>query len=128
MSKTIIHILKAVFISVSSTMALLFLLALLWNRFDLSPSLRSALIIPIYVLPTFSAGAYLGCHANQKSFLHGSLLGFLYFLILLVFSMLLHPVWHGHSHIFPVFLLCICSGTLGGMTGGGFSEKSQELF
>lgn len=109
-------ILKCLLFSYLLTTGLLLLLALMLYRFGLSEQIVSICIIAIYVIVTFLAGLIAGKREGNRKFLWGLLIGTLYFLVLLIVSLMVN---HGMSSItgnfFTVLMLCAGSGMLGGM-------------
>ncbi|MEG1847864.1 MAG: TIGR04086 family membrane protein [Lachnospiraceae bacterium] len=94
----------------------LLLLALLLYRFQLSESVVTIAIIIIYIIATFAAGLIVGKKMEKRKFLWGLLTGSLYFVILMVISLLInHSITDVTTHILTTFLLCAGSGMLGGM-------------
>ena len=109
-------ILKCLLFSYLLTTGLLLLLALMLYRFGLSEQIVSICIIAIYVIVTFLAGLIAGKREGNRKFLWGLLIGTLYFLVLLIVSLMVN---YGMSSItgnfFTVLMLCAGSGMLGGM-------------
>lgn len=109
-------VIKGLILSYAVTGLLLLGLAFLVYRFRLGEQMTNLAIIGIYVLVTFLGGFVTGKKVREQKFLWGFLLGFLYILIILVFSMAV-------SHTFQVpdtaglsaLALCIGGGLLGGM-------------
>lgn len=116
LSSRLTFILKCLLISYLLTTGLLLLLALMLYRFDLSERIVSICIIGIYIVITFLAGFIAGKREGNRKFLWGLLMGGLYFLILIVISLVVN---HGMSTVdnnfFTVLILCCGSGMLGGM-------------
>lgn len=98
------------------TALLLLLLSFFLYKFSLSEKIVSICIIVIYVIATFFAGFVTGKKKETKKFLWGLLMGSLYFLFLLIVSLILnHGVKDLSSNFFSVLSLCIGGGMLGGM-------------
>lgn len=109
-------ILKDLLLSYLLTALLLLLLSLLLYRFSLSEKTVTLCITGIYILVTFLAGFLAGKKEGCRKFLFGLLLGGIYFLILLLISLIVNHSLQGFSgHFFTVLLLCCGSGMLGGM-------------
>lgn len=115
-SSRLTFILKSLLISYLLTAGLLLLLALLLYRFSLTEKIVSACITGIYILVTFLAGFLAGKREGAKKFLWGLLMGFLYFLVLTIVSLLVNksPAIPSPG-FFTVLVLCAGSGMLGGM-------------
>ena len=116
LSSRLTFILKCLLISYLLTTGLLLLLALMLYRFGLSEKVVSICIIGIYILVTFLAGFLAGKREGSRKFLWGLLLGGLYFLILIILSLVMNQGMGDVSgNFFTVLVLCCCSGMLGGM-------------
>ena len=111
-----IRMLKALLASYIMTGGMLLLLALLLYRFSLSEKIVSISIIIIYVVASFLAGSIAGKRAETRKFLWGLLMGILYFLVLVVVSLLVnHSLKDVATNFFTVLFLCAAGGMLGGM-------------
>lgn len=116
LSDRLTFILKCLLLSYLLTTGLLLLLALLLYRFNLTEKVVSACIIGIYILVTFLAGFMAGKREGNRKFLWGLLLGGLYFLILIVISLIVNRgMGEVAGNFFTVLILCCGSGMLGGM-------------
>jgi len=116
LSDRLTFILKCLLLSYLLTTGLLLLLALLLYRFGLTEKVVSACIIGIYILVTFLAGFLAGKREGSRKFLWGLLLGGLYFLILIVISLIVNQgMGEVAGNFFTVLILCCGSGMLGGM-------------
>lgn len=109
-------ILKCLLLSYLLTTGLLLLLALMLYQFGLSEKIVSICIIIIYIIVTFLAGFLFGKREGNRKFLWGLLMGGIYFLVLILVSLIVN---HGASGIngnfLTVLILCGASGMLGGM-------------
>ena len=116
LSDRLTFILKCLLLSYLLTTGLLLLLALLLYRFSLTEKMVSICIIGIYILVTFLAGFLAGKREGNRKFLWGLLLGGLYFLILIVISLIVNQgMGEVAGNFFTVLILCCGSGMLGGM-------------
>lgn len=115
-SSRLTFILKCLLISYLLTTGFLLLLALMLYRFGLSEKIVSIAIIAIYIIATFLAGFLAGKREGSQKFLWGLLMGSLYFLILIIVSLIINQGITGFSgSFFTVLVLCAGSGMLGGM-------------
>ena len=115
-SSRLTFILKCLLISYLLTTGLLLLLALMLYRFGLSEKAVSICIIGIYIIVTLLAGLLAGKREGSRKFLWGLLMGGLYFLILIVVSLIVNQGMQEVSgNFFTVLVLCCGSGMLGGM-------------
>lgn len=116
LSSRLTFILKCLLVSYLFTTGFLLLLALMLYRFGLSEKIVSICIIAIYIIVTFLAGFWAGKHEGNRKFLWGLLMGGLYFLILILVSLIInHGVSDLGGNFFTVLVLCTGSGMLGGM-------------
>ena len=92
------------------------IVALLLLLFQISENMVDIGIIIIYVLSCLGAGFIVGKRTKARKFLWGMVSGIIYFLILLLISFLMqHSMKNIGSDLATVLLICIGSGTLGGM-------------
>lgn len=116
MIKHITFMIKTMLLAYMMTAGLLLLLAFILYKFSLSEKAVTVAIIAIYVVITFLCGLLAGKHADRKRFLWGILAGVLYFLILMLVSVMVdHGVDNVTGNIATVFVLCAGSGMLGAM-------------
>ena len=116
LSSRLTFILKCLLISYLLTTGLLLLLALMLYRFGLSEKIVSICIIAIYIIITFLAGFLAGKREGNRKFLWGLMMGSLYFVILIVLSLIVNHGLSGVSgNLLTVLMLCGGSGMLGGM-------------
>ncbi|MDF2951693.1 MAG: hypothetical protein K0S18_1276 [Anaerocolumna sp.] len=114
-SKAIV-ILKILIITYIITGFLLLLLSFLMLKLDLSNAVLSGGIVFTYILSSFIGGLLLGKKAEQKRFLWGLGMGAVYFVILLLISVLGNTMAGIDTNsIFSSMLICLFSGMLGGM-------------
>ncbi len=94
----------------------LVVLAALLYKFELSQSVVSIAVIIIYVLMGFVGGFISGKILKNKKFMWGAVVGALYFIILIVVSLIIHKgIENDMMHFATTLVLCIASGTAGGM-------------
>lgn len=108
-------ILKCLLLSYLLTTGLLLLLALMLYRFGLSEKIVSVCIVAIYIIVTFFAGFLTGKREGSRKYLWGLLLGSLYFIVLLIVSLIVNHGMSASGNFFTVLILCAGSGMLGGM-------------
>lgn len=115
-SGKIVFVMKCMLAAYLLTAGLLLLLALMLYRFGLSEKVVSICIILIYIAVTFLAGFIAGKRAGEKKFIWGLVMGCVYFLILMVVSIIVNRgIEEPVSRMVTVFMLCSGSGMLGGM-------------
>jgi putative membrane protein (TIGR04086 family) len=108
--------LKNLLFSYVITVLMILLLSFLMLKLDVSNKILSGGIIATYILSTFIGGFLFGKSAEHKRFLWGLMMGGLYFVILLLASILTGSVMGMEpARVFTVMLLCLFGGMLGGM-------------
>ncbi len=113
-SQKMMGILKALLVAYLATSVLLALLAFLVYRLDLSENIANVSILIIYVVSNAIGGFAIGKWAKEKKYLWGIFIGILYFMLLVLITLGVHrTVVDGD--IVTIFILCVCSGTVGGM-------------
>lgn len=109
-------LLKTLAVSLLLTTAVLFLMAFLLLRFDISQGKVTAGVITAYALSGFFGGLIAGKCVGHRKYLWGLLAGTVYFVLLAAVSALAVPeAFGGAKFLLTSFLICSCSGTLGGM-------------
>lgn len=117
-NQKIIWLLKALFFSYVVTGISLLLLSVLLYKFEWNEHLVSAAIVAVYVLSTVVGGIVIGKLVRTRRFFWGLLLGNLYFILLLVITIILYRSLSGNGlNMLTAWILC----TGGGMTGGMIS-------
>ncbi len=115
-TKKVIFVTKCMLAAYILTAGLLLLLAFMLYRFGLSEKVVSICIIAIYIIVTFLAGLVAGKRAGKKKFLWGLAMGVMYFVILVIVSMVVNKGPQDVAqNMVTVFFLCAGSGMLGGM-------------
>ena len=117
-NQKIIWHLKALLFSDVVTGISLLLLSVLLYKFEWNEHLVSAAIVAVYVLSTVVGGIVIGKLVRTRRFFWGLLLGNLYFILLLVITIILYRSLSGNGlNMLTAWILC----TGGGMTGGMIS-------
>lgn len=117
-NQKIIWLLKALLFSYVVTGISLLLLSVLLYKFEWNEHLVSAAIVAVYVLSTVVGGIVIGKLVRTRRFFWGLLLGNLYFILLLVITIILYRSLPGNGlNMLTAWILC----TGGGMTGGMIS-------
>lgn len=117
-NQKIIWLLKALLFSYVVTGISLLLLSVLLYKFEWNEHLVSAVIVAVYVLSTVVGGIVIGRLVRTRRFFWGLLLGNLYFILLLVITIILYRSLSGNGlNMLTAWILC----TGGGMTGGMIS-------
>lgn len=117
-NQKIIWLLKALLFSYVVTGISLLLLSILLYKFEWNEHLVSAAIVAVYVLSTVVGGIVIGKLVRTRRFFWGLLLGNLYFILLLIITIILYRSLSGNGlNMLTAWILC----TGGGMTGGMIS-------
>ena len=117
-NQKIIWLLKALLFSYVVTGISLLRLSVLLYKFEWNEHLVSAAIVAVYVLSTVVGGIVIGKLVRTRRFFWGLLLGNLYFILLLVITIILYRSLSGNGlNMLTAWILC----TGGGMTGGMIS-------
>ncbi len=112
----VVVILRDLLVSYIITGLLLMLLAFLMLKADVSGMILNGGILLTYILSSFTGGFLLGKSAEQKRFLWGLGMGALYFVILVLISILTNSVMGMEAgRVVTVMAVCLFSGMLGGM-------------
>lgn len=112
----ILSVLKTLILSYVITALMLLLLAFLLYKFHLGEQIVNVGVLAVYVLSCFAGGFYIGKKVGSKKFLWGFLAGVLYFMLLLVLSMVMNKSGLSYSQQLVIaFAACAAGGTMGGM-------------
>ena len=92
------------------------IISMLLLFFQISEDMVDIGIMAIYVLACLGGGFIIGKRTKSRKFLWGMVSGVIYFAILLVVSFLVQSSMNNIGNdLVTVMLMCIGSGTLGGM-------------
>ena len=99
---------------------LLFLLAFLLYQMELTKEVVKIGIIVVYILSGFAGGFFAGRQMKDKKYLWGLLAGGIYYVILVLFSLLVKQGMGENAAVEPMrmlttLMLCTISGMAGGM-------------
>jgi len=112
----VMFLLKCLLFSYILTFLLLLLVTFLVYKASFTERMVSVAMIAIYVIATFGAGFLAGRRMQNRKFLWGLLMGTVYFLILLLMSVLVNRETGGLGNaVATTFFLCAGGGMLGGM-------------
>ena len=107
---------KIIILMYAITAILLFLLAILVQKFNWENDLISIGISVVYVISCFFGGFLAGKVQKTKKFIWGILLGLMYLMIMLVVTMIVKHGFHSTVSAFVInLLLCLGGGMIGGM-------------
>ena len=112
----VLRMMKALLVAYVMTGLFLLITAGLMYRFELSEGKVKIAVIGIYVLSCFTGGFLTGRMMKNRKFLWGSLLGFLYFAVMLTVSVAVgRELKEAVMVISTTFFICIISGMIGGI-------------
>ena len=112
----VIPFLKSLLFAYILSGLLLFLLAFLMLKMDLSATLVNVGVVAVYILSCFVGGFIMGKNTEQRRFVWGLITGIIYFLILVVISTVMNTfTGMDTSRLLSAFFICGFSGMLGGM-------------
>ena len=107
---------KILLLMYAVTAILLFLLAILVQRFNWDNNVISIGISTVYVISCFIGGFFVGKVQQNKKFIWGILIGLAYLIIMLVITLVVKHGFHSSVSAFVTnLLLCLGAGMLGGM-------------
>ena len=112
----VLRMMKALLVAYVMTGFFLLITAGLMYRLELSEGKVKIAVIGIYVLSCFTGGFLAGRMMKNRKFLWGSLLGFLYFAVMLTVSVAVgRELKEAVMGISTTFFICIISGMIGGI-------------
>lgn len=112
----VLRMMKALLVAYVMTGLFLLITAGLMYRFELSEGKVKIAVIGIYVLSCFTGGFLAGRMMKNRKFLWGSMLGFLYFAVMLTVSVAVgRELKEAVMGISTTFFICIISGMIGGI-------------
>ncbi len=112
----IVNLLLYLLVSYIGTALVLLLLAFLYYKLRFSEDIVSGGVVFTYVAAGFLGGFLAGRKMKQKKFLWGLLMGAVYYVVLLLLSLLVnHGIADLSKSMFTTLVLCAGGGMLGGM-------------
>ncbi len=115
-------IVKFLFAAYIVTFLILAILAFLLFKFNVSQGFVNGGVIFAYIFSSFLAGLLFSKRVESRRFIWGALIGFLYFVIILIISMILNrQLFLQIPNLMSVFVLCTLGGMMGGMLRSGKS-------
>lgn len=110
------HIAKALIFSYIVTAVILLLLSFILYKVQIPSGIVSVGVILAYILSTFVGGFFIGKKVEAKKFIWGIAVGAIYFLIIIIISIVLNKAAFGSvGSIVTVLGMCLLGGMLGGM-------------
>ncbi|MCH5251837.1 MAG: TIGR04086 family membrane protein [Lachnospiraceae bacterium] len=116
----IVQVIKGVVLAYGISAVLLVILAFLMFQWDISEGVVRGGIIFAYVFSCFISGMVVSSHHTGRKYLWGLLMGAIYYIILLITSMICNrALFMNIPGILPALFLCLFGGMLGGMLQAG---------
>lgn len=107
---------KSLLASCLITGALLLLIALLFYKLRFPQTVITIAVIATYAISAILGGMLAGKLLRERKFLWGFLAGTLYFVVLVLLSLLVnHGLKDMGTHFFSAMMVCCFGGMLGGM-------------
>lgn len=120
MKRLAVQMAKGVVLAYIISALVLVVLAFLMYKMELSESVVRGAIIFAYVVSCFVSGMVVSANREGRRYLWGLLQGVIYYVILLVVSMICNrAVFTQIPGILPALFLCAFGGMLGGMVQAG---------
>ncbi|TCT16776.1 putative membrane protein (TIGR04086 family) [Natranaerovirga pectinivora] len=110
-----LSVIKGVLWGYIFTAIMILLLTYLLFKFDITESQIYIGIVVTYIFSTIIAGWITGKSIKDNAWIWGSLAGFIYFILLIVGSVIINQQIGAVKEIFTMLALCVGGGTLGGM-------------
>ncbi|MFP4697978.1 MAG: TIGR04086 family membrane protein [Eubacteriales bacterium] len=110
-----VTIIKGVVCGYIITILMLIFLAFLLYKFDISSSQIYIGVVITYIFSTLVTGLITGKGVQENAWLWGCFAGFVYFIILILVSVIVNQNLSSTKEIFTMLGLCLGGGTLGGM-------------
>ena len=115
-NKIVMKVLSTLLIMYIVTGALLFLLAFLLYKMELTENIVTIGIMVIYVVSGLLGGIIIGKRMKTRRFLWGIVVGAAYFLVLMIGSILMNRgLTSDGLHVMMTLLMCMGAGMIGGM-------------
>lgn len=115
-NSNVIYLLKGLLFSYIITAFILLILSFLMLKMDLSGAVISGGINFTYVVSAFAGGFFVGKKTEHKKFLWGLIMGVVYFVVLMLISLLMNQGANIQlGKLLSVLVISGVSGMLGGM-------------
>ncbi len=109
-------LLKTIVLTSVLTIFLLFFIAYIVYRFDISDKYMEWLVVLIYIIANFAGGFMIGKITEYRKYLWGALVGITYIVVLLVISFFANKGMSISGAEFVITAIsCILPATIGGM-------------
>ena len=97
---------------------LLLIFAMIMYVGDVSNNVVGVMVVVTYFVSTLIGGLYLGSKADKKKYMWGIILGGLYFVLLMIVSLICNK---GHMDLDISLIIALSVSLIGGMVGGMIS-------
>ena len=119
----IVHFLLSLLTSYFASTCCIIILAFLLYKFHISIKIIDIGIVLLYIISNFTGGYICGKKLNKRKYLGGLMVGTLYFIVMILLSLIMNQSFSGiHLSLISSLLLCAASG----MMGGCISSSSEK--
>jgi putative membrane protein (TIGR04086 family) len=115
--------LKGLALSTLVALVLGFLATVLVYFTPLQETLLDSLARLIMILAVFTGGSYVARTRGRQGLIGGVTLGILFFILMLILSLIFNPALISFKTFIQQFLICIIAGALGGVLGIGLAYQ-----
>lgn len=120
----LVHFFISLLLSYFVSTICILLLAFLLYRFHISIKVIDIGVVLLYIISNFAGGYLCGIKLNRRKYLGGLLVGILYFVVLVLLSLIINQSLTGiHVSLLSCFLLCSASGMMGGCISSSLQKK-----
>lgn len=111
----ILSVFKVLLFEFVASVVLLLLVAFVMYKGSLSQGTAKILVLAVYVIATFLGGMVMGKAKQSKRLVWGFVAGALYFVVLVLVSLVVNSGFTAENNIFLSAACCVLGGCLGGM-------------
>ncbi|MFZ7119858.1 MAG: TIGR04086 family membrane protein [Eubacteriaceae bacterium] len=108
---------KGILYSFGLAFILILILTTIFFFVDLNTNIINPLEFVILLLSIVYASIYISKRMSNKGWLHGIIVGVVYFAIILIINLVVAPIDFSILNILPKAIFFICTGFLGGCIG-----------
>lgn len=124
-SITIYSIFKGIVISYLITIPLFCIFALVLTNTDFPEKLISTVVVITTIISIITAGSASTTGLKSKGWLNGSLVGFIYILILYLLSSLIFESFLIDRYVITMLVIGVLTGAIGGIIGINVKKSSR---
>lgn len=124
----LLTLIKGVLLAYIITIPFFMLFALILSYTKFPETYISAAVLLTTVISVIISSSSVSRRINTKGWLVGGLIGFLYILILYIFSGIVFKNFTVGKNLINTTLICIASGSLGGIFGVNLKSSNKKKF